>query len=105
MLCITCPLDHLPHWASERVFFLVTYKAAKTGRTDSLCGFVVASHYQSLRIIVLLLQTCLLGSEALSRTLLLQQLHRLQQDRRFRLSASLFCFLKTDGVASFLGKQ
>ena len=43
--------------------------------------FVVASHYQSLRIIVLLLQTCLLGSEALSRTLLLQQLHRLQQDR------------------------
>ena len=45
--------------------------------------FVVASHYLSLRIIVLLLQTCLLGSEGLSRTLLLQQLHRLQQDRRF----------------------
>ena len=39
--------------------------------------FVVASHYQSLQIMVLLLQTCLLGSEALSRTLLLQQLHRL----------------------------
>ena len=45
--------------------------------------FVVASHYQSLRIIVLLLQTCLSG--------------RLQQDRRFRLFASLFCcFLKTE---------
>ena len=45
----------------------------------------------------------LIGSEALSRTLLLQQLHRLQQDRRFRLFANLFCcFLKTDSVASFL---
>ena len=64
--------------------------------------FVVASHYQSLRILVLLLQTCLLGSEALSHTLLLQQLHSLQQDRRFRLFASLFCFLKTDSVAGFL---
>ena len=65
--------------------------------------FVVASHYQSLRIIVLLLQTCLLGGEALSSTLLLQQLHRLQQDRRFRLFASLFsCSLKTDSVSSFL---
>ena len=65
--------------------------------------FEVASHYKSLRIIVLLLQTCLLGSEALSRTLLLQQLHGLQQDRRFRLFASLFsCSLKTDSVASFL---
>ena len=52
----------------------------------------VSSHYQSL-----------LGSEALSRTLLLQQLHRLQQGRRFRLFASLLsCFLKTDTVASFL---
>ena len=34
--------------------------------------FVVASHYQSLQIVVLLLQACLLGSLALSRTLLLQ---------------------------------
>ena len=42
--------------------------------------FLVASHYQSLQIVVLLLQACLLGSlRALSGTLLLQQLHRLQQ--------------------------
>ena len=42
--------------------------------------FVVASHYQSLQIVVLLLQACRLGSlRALSCTLLLQQLHRLQQ--------------------------
>ena len=40
--------------------------------------FVAVSHYQSLQIVVLLLQACLLGSLALSRTLLLQQLHRLQ---------------------------
>ena len=68
--------------------------------------FVVAPRYQSLQIVVLLLQACLLGSLALSRTLLLQQLHRLQQDRRFRLFTSLFsCCLKTDSVASLLGKQ
>ena len=36
--------------------------------------FVVASHYQSLPIVVLLLQACLFGIMALSRTLLLQQL-------------------------------
>ena len=43
-------------------------------------AFVVASHSQSLHIVVLLLQACLLGTlRALSRTLLLQQLHRLQQ--------------------------
>ena len=47
--------------------------------------FVVALHYQCLQIVILLLQACLLGSLALSRTLLLQQLHRLQQDRRFLL--------------------
>ena len=41
--------------------------------------FVVALHYQSLKIVVLLLQACLLGILALSRVLLLQQLHRLQQ--------------------------
>ena len=68
--------------------------------------FVVASHYQSLQIVVLLLQACILGSVALSRTLLLQQLHRLEQDRQFRLFTSLFsCCLKTDSVASLLGKQ
>ena len=62
-----------------------------------------ASHYQSLQIAVLLLQVCLLGSLALSRTLLLQHLHSLQQDRRFRFLASLFsCCLKTDNVASCL---
>ena len=36
--------------------------------------FVVTSHYQSLQIVVLLLQACLFGSMARSRTLLLQQL-------------------------------
>ena len=36
--------------------------------------FVVASHYQSLQIVVLLLQACLFGTMALSCTLLLQQL-------------------------------
>ena len=45
--------------------------------------FVVASHYQSLQIVVLLLQACLLSILALSRKLLLQQLQWLQQDRRF----------------------
>ena len=61
-------------------------KQRQAARTHNVV-FMVALHYQSLQIIVLLLQPCLLGSEALSRTL--QQLHRLQQDRRFRLSASL----------------
>ena len=42
--------------------------------------FVAASHYQCLQIVVLLLEACLLDSlRALSRTFLLQQLHRLQQ--------------------------
>ena len=81
MLCITCPLDHLPHWASERFFLSRDIKQRQAARTPYVV-FVVASHYQSLRIIVLLLQICLLGSEALSRKLL-QQLHGLQQDRRF----------------------
>ena len=36
--------------------------------------FVVASHYQSLQIVALLLQACLFDSIALSRTLFLQQL-------------------------------
>ena len=36
--------------------------------------FVVASHYQSLQVLFLLLQACLFGSMVLSRTLLLQQL-------------------------------
>ena len=47
--------------------------------------FVPTSHYQSLQIVVLLLQACLFGSLALSCTLLLQQLQWLQQDRQFRL--------------------
>ena len=68
--------------------------------------FVAVSHYQSLQIVVLLLQACLLGSLALSRTSLLQKLHRLQQDRRFRLFASLFSScLKTDSVASCLRER
>ena len=94
-------LAPLGKWA----FFLSRdIKQRQAARTPCVV-FVIASHYQSLRIIVLLLQTCLLGSEVLSPTLLLQQLHmhRLQQDRRFRLFASLVsCFLKTDSVASFL---
>ena len=36
--------------------------------------FVVASHYQSLQVVFLLLQACPFGSMALLRTLLLQQL-------------------------------
>ena len=94
------PIGSLAHWASERFSLSRDIKQRQT-RTPCVV-FVVASHYQSLRFIVLLLQTCLLGSEALSCTLL-QQLHRLQQNWRFRLFASLFsCFLKTDSVASFL---
>ena len=77
MLCITCPLDNLPHWASERFFLSRDIKQRQAARTPYVV-FVVASFYQSLRIIVLLLQTCLLDSEGLSRTLL-QQLHRLQR--------------------------
>ena len=80
-------------------------KQRRAARTPYVV-FVVASHYQSLQIVVLLLQACLLGSLALSRTLLLQKLHRLQQDRRFRLFTSLFsCYLKTDSVASLLGNS
>ena len=80
-------------------------KQRQAARTPNVF-FVVASHYQSLQIVVLLLQACLLGSLGLSRTLLLQQLHRLQQDRRFRLFASLFrgC-LKTASVASCLRER
>ena len=48
-------------------------KQRQATRTPNVV-FVVASHYQSLQIVVLLLQACLLGSLALSRTLLLQQL-------------------------------
>ena len=66
----------------------------------------LSSHYQSLQIVALLLQAFLLGSLALSHTLLLQQLHRLQQGRQFRLFASLFsCCLKTNSVASFLREK
>ena len=36
--------------------------------------FLVTSHYQSLQIVVLLLQACLFGSLALSHILLLKQL-------------------------------
>ena len=80
---------------------LCIIKQRQAARTPYVV-FVVASHYQSLQIVVLLLQACL----ALSWTLLLQQLHRLQQDRRFRLFTSLFSYcLKTDSVASLLGKQ
>ena len=78
---------------------------AKTGRTDALCGFCccVASSKPSNCSFALLLQACFLGSLALPRTLLVQQLQWLQQDRRFRLFTSLFsCCLKTDSVASFL---
>ena len=88
-------------------------KQRQAARTPSVV-FVVASHYQSLQIVVLLLQACLLGSLTFSvarcnylhlvplrqcwdggivclshRTFLLQQLHRLQQDRRQR------CFLNS----------
>ena len=38
--------------------------------------FVVAVHFQSLQIIVLLIQACLLGSLALSRTLLRKEKQR-----------------------------
>ena len=71
-------------------------KQRQAARTPNVV-FVVASHYQSLQIVVLLLQACLLGSLALSRTSLLQQMHRLQQNRQFRLFASLFsCCLNED---------
>ena len=74
-------------------------KDMQAARTPNVV-FVVASHYQSLQIVVLLLQAYLLGSLALSRTMLLQQLQWLQQDRRFQLFTSLFsCCLKTDSVA------
>ena len=64
--------------------FLCKEKQRQAARTPNMI-FAVASHYQSLQIVVLLLQACLLGSLAFSRTLLLQQLQWLQQDRRFRL--------------------
>ena len=47
-------------------------KRRQAARTRNVV-FVVASHDQSLQIVVLLLQACFLGSLALSRTLLLQQ--------------------------------
>ena len=92
---ITCPTGRV-----NVVFFSRDIKQRQAAQTPYVV-FVVASHHQSLRIIVLLLQKCFLGSysEALSRTLL----YRLQQDRRFRLFTCLIsCFLKTDSVASFL---
>ena len=82
-------------------------KQKPAARTPNVV-FVVGSHYHSLQIIVLLLQACLFGSLALSRTLLMQQLQWLQQDRRFRstLYASLFsCCLKTDSVARCLRER
>ena len=65
-------------------------------------------NYESLQIVVLLLQACLLGSLGLIRTLLLQQLHtcRPQQDCQFWLFVSLFaCCLKTGSVASCLRER
>ena len=52
-------------------FYTRKEKQRQAARTPYVI-FVVASHYQSLQIVVLLLQACLLGSLALSRTLLLQ---------------------------------
>ena len=46
--------------------------------------FVVTSYYQSLQIVVLLLQACLFGSLVLSCTLLLQQLQWLQRKSKDR---------------------
>ena len=95
------PIGSLAPLGKWTFFLSRDVKQRQAARTSYVV--FVSSHYQSLRIIVLLSQTCLLGSEALSRTLLLPQLHRLQQDRRFRLFASLLsCFLKTDTVARFL---
>ena len=80
-------------------------KQRQAARTPNVV-FVVASHNQNFQIVVLLLQTCLFGSLTLSCTLLLQPLQWLQQDRRFRLFASLFsCCLKTDSVASCLRER
>ena len=82
-------------WYFGGEFYTGKEKQRQAARTPNVV-FVAASHYQNLQIVVLLLQACLSDSLALSRTLLLQQLQWLWQDRRFRLYASLFsCCLKT----------
>ena len=52
-----------------------------------------------------LLQACLLGCLALSRTWLLQQLHRLQQDRRFRLYTRVSSAIYSMHVAVKITRQ
>ena len=69
-------------------FMLVRKKQRQAARTANVV-FVVASHYQSLQIVLLLLQAGLFGSLVLSCTFL-QQLQWLQQDRRFRLYTRVF---------------
>ena len=66
-------------------FILVRKSMQRQAARTPNVVFLVALHYQSLQIVVLLLQVCLFGNMALSRTLLLQELQWLQQDRRFRL--------------------
>ena len=76
----------LPHRINYKFMCLSAHeeKQRQAARTPNVV-FVVASHYQSLQIVVLLLQACLWGSLALSGTLLLEQLQWTQQDRRFLL--------------------
>ena len=84
--CQIVPSRTLPHRINYKFRCLSAYeeKQGQAARTPNVV-FVVASHYQSLQIVGLLLQACLLGSLALSGTLLLEQLQWIQQDRRFRL--------------------
>ena len=74
----------IPFSDISAVNFIYKDKKRQAAGTPNVV-FVVASHYQSLQIVLLLLQAGLFGSLALSCTLLLQQLQWLQQDRRFRL--------------------
>ena len=69
------------------VNFILVRKSKDRPQWTPNVVFVVASHYQSLQIVVLLLQACLFGSLALSRKLLLQQLQWLQQDRWFNFDS------------------
>ena len=73
----------------------------RQGARTTCVAFVVASHYQSLQIVVLLLQACLLGSLALLRTLLVQQLQWLQQDRGSWLFTRLFSCCLTQSAHVF----
>ena len=68
--------------------------------------FVVASHYQSLQIVVFLLQACILGSLALSRALLLQQLQWLFEDRQCckLLEGKVEMFSQFRGLSAGTGK-